>query len=89
AIEPAVARRRAFSIIAWILGFFLAIWLLGFPIAVPVTTLLYFRFAGGEKWPISIFLSLAAGAVFYGLFDYFLHLPFPVGRLLVWLNVYG
>ena len=38
---------------------------------------LYFRFAGGEKWPISIALSVAAGAVFYALFDYFLHLPFP------------
>jgi TctA family transporter len=88
-LEPPIARRRAFSIIAWILGFFLAIWLLGFPVAVPVATLLYFRFAGREKWPISILLSLTAGAVFYGLFDYFLHLPFPEGTLLMWLNLYG
>jgi len=80
-LEPAVVRRRAFSIVAWILGFFLAIWLLGFPVAVPTACFLYFRFAGGEKWPISIFLSLTAGAVFYGLFDYFLHLPFPEGTL--------
>jgi hypothetical protein len=89
AFSPAVVRRRAFSIVAWILGFFLAIWLLGFPVAVPVACFLYFRFAGGEKWPISIFLSLAAGAIFYGLFDYFLHLPFPEGTLLVWLNLCG
>ena len=88
-IEPAVVRSRAISIVAWTLGFFLAIWLLGFVIAVPVASFLYFRFAGGEKWPISISLSLAAGAVFYGLFDYFLHLPFPEGTLLVWLNLYG
>ncbi|MGH7926764.1 MAG: tripartite tricarboxylate transporter TctB family protein, partial [Candidatus Binatia bacterium] len=89
AIAPTVVRRRAFSIVAWILGFFLAIWLLGFPVAVPVATFLYFRFAGGEKWPISILLSLTAGAVFYGLFDYFLHLPFPEGMLQTWLNLDG
>jgi hypothetical protein len=88
-LEPTVVRRRAVSIVAWILGFFLAIWLLGFVIAVPVASFLYFRFAGGEKWPISISMSLAAGAVFYGLFDYFLHLPFPEGTLLTWFNLSG
>jgi hypothetical protein len=62
---------------------------LGFPVAVPVASFLYFRFAGREKWPISIFLSLTAGAVFYALFDYFLHLPFPEGTLQTWLNLYG
>jgi hypothetical protein len=87
AIEAAVVRRRAISIIAWILGFFLAIWLLGFQIAVPVASFLYFRFAGREKWPISIVLSLTAAAVFYGLFDYLLHLPFPEGTLQTWLNL--
>jgi putative tricarboxylic transport membrane protein len=88
-LEPAVVRRRALSIVAWTLGFFLAIWLLGFVIAVPVASLLYFRFAGGEKWSLSIPLSVAAGTIFYGLFDYFLHLPFPEGTLLVWLNLFG
>jgi putative tricarboxylic transport membrane protein len=88
-LESAVIRRRAVSIVAWTLGFFLAIWLLGFVIAVPVASFLYFRFAGGEKWPISILLSLAAWAVFYGLFDYLLHLPFPEGTLLTWLNLFG
>jgi hypothetical protein len=86
-LKPAVVRNRAFAIIAWILGFFLAIWLLGFPVAVPVACLLYFRLAGGERWSISIPLSLLAGVFFYGLFDYFLHLPFPEGTLLTWLNL--
>jgi Tripartite tricarboxylate transporter TctB family len=89
ALEPAVVRSRAVSIVAWILGFFLAIWLLGFVIAVPVASFLYFRFAGGEKWSISIPLSVAAGTIFYGLFDYFLHLPFPEGTLLTWFNLVG
>jgi hypothetical protein len=88
-LEPAVVRSRAVSIVAWILGFFLAIWLLGFVIAVPVASFLYFRFAGGERWSTSIPLSLVAGAIFYGLFDYFLHLPFPEGTLLTWLNICG
>ncbi len=80
-LEPAVVRRRAVSIIAWTLGFLLAIWLLGFVVAVPVACFLYFRFAGREKWSTSILLSLAAGVIFYGLFDYLLHLPFPEGVL--------
>ena len=63
--------------------------LFGFVIAVPVASFLYFRFAGGEKWSISFPLSLAAWAVFYGLFDYLLPLPFPEGMLLTWLNLSG
>jgi hypothetical protein len=88
-LEPAIIRGRALSIVAWTLGFFLAIWLLGFVIAVPVASFLYFQFAGGEKWSISVPLSLVAGAIFYGLFDYLLHLPFPEGTLLAWLNLVG
>jgi putative tricarboxylic transport membrane protein len=87
--ERTVARRRVVSIAAWTLGFFLAIWLLGFVVAVPLASFLYFRFAGGEKWSISILLSVMAWVVFYGLFDYLLHLPFPEGALLVWLNLFG
>ena len=89
ALEPSVVRRRAFSIVAWILGFFIAIWILGFPLAVPVACFLYFRFAGGEKWSVSIPMSLVAGVIFYGLFDYFLHLPFPEGTFLTWLTFSG
>jgi TctA family transporter len=88
-LEPAIVRGRALSIVAWTLGFFLAIWLLGFVIAVPVASFLYFQFAGGEKWSVSVPLSLVAGAIFYGLFDYLLHLPFPEGTLLAWLNLAG
>jgi hypothetical protein len=72
--------------VGWILGFFIAIWLLGFVAAVPIASFLYFRFAGGEKWWISTLLSVAAWAVFYGLFDSLLHLPFPEGQILLWLN---
>jgi TctA family transporter len=88
-LERHVVRQRALSIVGWILGFFLAIWLLGFVIAVPVASFLYFWLAGGEKWSVSVPLSLAAGAVFYSLFDHLLHLPFPEGALLGWFNLTG
>ena len=32
-------------------------------------------------------IESGGGAIFYGLFDYFLHLPFPEGTLLTWLNL--
>jgi TctA family transporter len=76
---------RTASIIGWMLGFLIAIWLLGFSLAVPVTTFLYLK-AAGEKWPISIISTALAWAVFYGLFDYSLHIPFPEGQLFEWLQ---
>ncbi|HWP60376.1 MAG TPA: tripartite tricarboxylate transporter permease [Candidatus Acidoferrales bacterium] len=85
--DTAVMRRRALSIVAWTLGFFFAIWLLGFVVAVPVASFLYFKFAGGENWPISVLLSAAAWAIFYGLFDYLLHLPFPEGQLFLLVGI--
>jgi hypothetical protein len=88
-LEPALIRRRSVSIIGWTLGFFLAIWLLGFTIAVPITTFLYLKVAGQERWPITILLSFLAWVCFYGLFDYLLHLPFPEGQIFLWLNPSG
>ena len=88
-IEPAVLRRRAFSIIGWILGFLFAIWLLGFNLAVLASTLLFLKFGSGEKWWVSIVLTLAAWIFFFGLFDYFLHLPFPEGKAFEWLGSLG
>lgn len=85
-LEPAVMRSRAVSVVAWTLGFFIAIWLLGFTIAVPVATFLYLKFAAGERWWITIFLALVAWVFFYGLFDYFLHIPFPEGEIFLWLE---
>lgn len=83
--DPALIGRRALSIIGWILGFLLAIWLFGFNIAVPVSTFLYLKYGSGEKWWISIVLTIVAWVFFFGLFDRFLHLPFPDGRIFLWL----
>ena len=84
-LEPALMRRRTVSIIGWTLGFFLGIWLLGFNFAVPVATFLYLKVGAREKWWITVLLSALAWAFFYGLFDYFLHVPFPEGEIFLWL----
>jgi len=77
--------RETAKISAWILGYFVAIWLLGFSVAVAVTTLLYLKLAK-ERWPIALVLTSFAWVTFYGLFVYFLHVPFPEGQLFAWFR---
>ena len=85
--EAAVARSRMISIIGWIVGFFASIWLVGFTVTSVLTTFLYLKFGAGERWPISIFLTVVAWAFFFGLFDHLLHLPFPSGSVQDWLGM--
>ena len=85
-LSQAVVYGRTASIIGWIFGFLIAIWLLGFLYAVPVAMLLYLKITGREKWPITILLTSVTWALFYGLFDYSLHIPFPEGQLFEWLK---
>jgi hypothetical protein len=86
--DQTAIRKRAVEIIAWIAGFFVAIWLLGFNIAVPVATLLFLRFGSGERWQLTVTITVFSWVFFYGLFDYTLHLPFPEGQLLQWVESY-
>ena len=86
AVDPAVVRRRTIAISGWTVGFFFAIWLLGFNYAAAVATFLYLKLGAGEKWFITICLTLVAWLFFFGLFDYTLHLPFPEGELFYWLE---
>jgi hypothetical protein len=72
---------------AWMLIFFAAVVLLGFEIAVPLFVFVYLKFQGGEGWTLSIVITAIVAAVFYGLFDTLLHLPFPPGLLLDWLGL--
>ncbi len=87
AAERAETARRTGAIIAWTVGFFLAIWFLGFVTASAVATLLYLKLGAGERWGITVALSALAWIFFYGMFDYALHLPFPPGELFVWLGL--
>ena len=83
------AQRRVAAVAAWTLGFLAAIVLLGFPVAVPLFLFLYLKLQGGEGWVLSIGLTAGIFAVFYGLFDVLLHLPFPAGWLWEWLRAAG
>jgi len=85
-LPPDVVRHRTLGILGWIIGFFLMIWLIGFSWAVPITTLLYLKFSGGEKWSTTIIFTLATWAFFYGVFEYSLRIPFPEGLLFDWLG---
>jgi hypothetical protein len=89
AIESAggrAARRRTAEICGCILGMFVAIQLVGVSLATLATTLLYLRLCARERWAVTLALSLAAFAFVYGLFEKGLGVPFPPGRLLVWLG---
>ncbi len=85
-LSARVIVRRSAEICAWIVGGFAAIWLLGFSMAALVTTFLYLKL-GGERWALTVVLSLCAVAFVYGLFERALAVPFPPGRLFVWLGL--
>lgn len=85
-LPPSVVAQRTLSISAWIVGFFAAIWLFGFSLAFPLTMFLYLKIGAGEKWPITLALTVIGWGFFYALFERALHIPFPDGQLLVWLG---
>ena len=88
AVPTSVARRRAGEMTAWIVGMFVAIWLVGFAGATLLTTFLYLKIGAGERWAISLALSVGGFVFVYGLFERTLGVPFPPGALLAWLG-YG
>ena len=81
-IPPEVATRRTLTIIGWTVGFFVMIWLLGFTYAVPVVMILYLKFAGREKWPMTLIVTFFTWLFFHGLFERALNVPFPEGLLI-------
>jgi hypothetical protein len=82
---PSGARARTLRAAGWIVGFFLAIGLFGFLVAVPLFLFAYLKLEAREGWLFSLVFTGVVWAVFYGLFDQLLHLPFGGGLLLSWL----
>ena len=80
----AVGPRKTAIAVGWILGFFAAIVLFGFPIAVALFVFVYLKVQGRESWPFSIVFTAVVWGIFYGLFEYLLHLPFGAGWLMWW-----
>jgi len=81
-VTPYLATRRTLAILAWTVGFFVMIWLLGFTYAVPVVMILYLKFAGREKWPMTLIVTFFTWLFFHGLFERALNVPFPEGWLI-------
>jgi TctA family transporter len=81
-VAPQVARQRTISILAWTIGFFLTIWLIGFTYAVPLTILLYLKFAGKERWLMTALVTFFSWLFYWGLFEKMLNVPFPEGLLI-------
>jgi len=76
--------RRAWGILAWMVGFIVLVLLLGFPLAVPVFVLGYLVTSGRESWLLSAVLAAAAWGAFYLLFQRLLHFPFEDGLITGW-----
>ncbi len=87
AIDPALAKRRAIVMFAWLLAFFLLVWLLGFNLGIIILVFSYLKFQGEESWFLSTLLTVIAFGFFWGLFVKVLTLPFPDGRIFVWLGL--
>lgn len=80
-VEPALARKRTLAIILWTVGFLGIILLVGFPLAVPIFVFSYLRIAGRESWLLTAALTAMAWLFMEGLFNRFLHIPFPEGLI--------
>ena len=86
-IEPALARKRAITMFAWLLGFFLLVWLLGFEYGIPLMVFGYLKLQSNESWILSITLTVLAFVFFWILFVKLLTLPFPQGLIFTWLGI--
>lgn len=80
-VDSATARKRTTGMFLWIIGFMILILSVGFTIAVPLFVLLYMRLAGGERWGLTLVLTIISWLFIEGLFNRLLHIPFPQGWL--------
>jgi len=85
-LPPHAANRRVASMFGWLIGFLVAIWLLGFPMGVSLCVLMQLKVDARERWPFSIILTLFAFAFIYGLFGGILNVPFPTGKIFLWMK---
>lgn len=80
-IDPVLARKRTAGMFLWTIGLMVLILSVGFTIAVPLFVFLYMRLAGGEKWGLTLVLTILSWLFIEGLFNRLLHVPLPEGWL--------
>jgi putative tricarboxylic transport membrane protein len=88
-LDEASFRKRTCNILAWIVGFFLALWLLGFPLGIPLATFIYLKVAAREGWLTSVVVTVGTWAFIVGVFGHFLDFVFPDPALLDLWTVVG
>lgn len=81
-----VVNRRTTGVFGWTFGWLAGIWFFGFTIGAPLCTFLQLKVGEREKWLLALILTATAWAFIYGVFDRFLHVPFPKGQLFLWLK---
>jgi TctA family transporter len=81
-----VVNRRTAGIFGWTFGWFVAIWLFGFTIGAPLCTFIQLKIGERERWLLALLLTGISWAFIYGVFELFLHVPFPVGQIFLWLK---
>jgi hypothetical protein len=86
-IDPTTAKKRAIIMFTWFFSFLFGVWLLGFPISIVLMMFSYLKFQSKESWVTSISLTVIAFILFWALFVKVLTLPFPEGRIFVWLGL--
>ena len=79
--DKALVRKRTVSIFFWILGFFFLVIFVGFPIAVPLFVFCYLKLEGREGWLGTLIATFMTWGIFYGLFVWFLNVPFMEGLI--------
>jgi len=86
-IDPKLAKSRTINIFSWIFGFIICVWLVGFSISIPIVIFFYLKVAAREGWALSALLTSAGWLLYWGLFDQILRLPFPDGKVFLWMGL--
>lgn len=68
---------RASKIFAWLVGLFAGSYVIGLPIAVPLFVFLYIAVRSRPSPWITIAITLVILGVVFGVFHYFIHVPWP------------
>ena len=87
--DKALEKKRTLSIFLWILGFFFLVIFVGFPIAVPLFVFCYLKMEGREGWLVTLAATFISWGAFYGLFIWFLNVPFQEGLIQKALTALG
>ena len=76
-------------IFVWIVAFFFLTILVGFHVAVPLFVFFYLKLEGKESWTLSLIVTAVTWGAFYGLFVWFLNVPFMDGWVQQGLKAVG